>query len=61
MQCLKNGWQFNASEVQLTQFPSTHFDLVIIYGGVGMKLFPSYFFLDRELLFIDLKRGTHTK
>ena len=55
--------------VQLTLFPPVHFDLVITCkegvgggGGVwkgGVKLFPSYSFLDRELLFIDVKLGTY--
>ena len=48
-----------AQEVQLTLLSQTYFDIVIFYWGRS-ALSPSYFFLDRELLFIDFKRGIHT-
>ena len=44
-------------------FNTTYFDLLIAEGEegmVGVKLPPPYFFLDRELLLIDLKLDTHT-
>ena len=49
-----------AQQVQLTLFPLTYLDLVIANEGRRrVELLPPYFFLDRELLLIDLKLGTH--
>ena len=64
MQCLKkaiNSKYQTAQQVQFTTFPPRYFDLVI--SGDGWELnYPHHtFFLERELLFIDLKLGTRTK
>ena len=68
MQCLKtacNSIYQKAQYVQLILFPPTYFDLLIAYGGESkiMLIFSSFFGGegDRELLFIELNRGTHTK
>ena len=68
MQCLKtacNSIYQKAQYVQLILFPPTYFDLLIAYGGEiqFMLIFPSFLGGegDRELLFIELNRGTHTK
>ena len=55
--------------VQLGLFLPMYFDCLLAYRGwthnhfqgVGVKLSPSYFFLDWKLLFTDMKLGTHTK
>ena len=63
LQRLKNGLEFNGSEglvSSMNHIPNDVFWPHNCLQGVGMKLFP-YFFLDRELLFIELKLGTHTK
>ena len=60
MQSLKNGLKNSMYQkthlIQLTLFPPRN-----RLRGVGVKLSPSCFFLDKKLLFIDLKLGTHTK
>ena len=69
MQCLKtacNSIYQKAQYVQLILFPPTYFDLLIAYGGESkiMLIFSSFLGGgggDRELLFIELNRGTHTK
>ena len=64
MQCLKlacNSMYQMAQSGQLTVFPPTYFDLVIAGGGGGVEITPLHFFLDREMLLIDLKLSTHTK
>ena len=48
-----------AQHVQSTLFPPMYFDLVIADVGWGETSLP-YLFVDRELLLIDLKLGTHT-
>ena len=50
-----------AQEVQLTLIPPTYIDLVNDDWEWEWNYPPSRFFLDRELLFIDLKFGTHTR
>ena len=64
IQCLKNCLQLNISEGSVSSIyhlSSKLFWLCDPWRGMGVKFPPSYFFLDRELLFIDLKVGTHTK
>ena len=56
--------QFNVSEVSVSSIdfiPTDEFWACYHLRSVGVKLSPSYFFLDSELLFIDLKLGTHIK
>ena len=62
MQCLKKHLWFNVSEGSLSSINFTLTDVFWPHNRwrrVGVKLHPSYFFLDRELLFIDLKLCIH--
>ena len=62
MQCLKKHLWFNVSEGSLSSINLTLADVFWPHNrwrSVGVKLHPSYFFLDRELLFIDLKLCIH--
>ena len=59
MQCLKNGLEFNVSEGSVSLINPISTDLFWPrnrWQGVGVK-----FFLDRQMLFIGLKLGTHAK
>ena len=64
MQCLKNDLKFNVTEDSVSSINHIPTDVFLPRNHLqraGVKLLPPYFFLDRELPFIDLKLGTHTK
>ena len=61
---LKKCLQFNVSDGSVSSINPISTDVFWPRNhrrGAGVKLCPPYFFLDRELLLIDLKPGTNTK
>ena len=64
MQSIKSGLKFSVTEASVS---SINPNLTDVFGPrsrfrwVGVKLSESNFFLNKELLLIDLKLGTHTK
>ena len=59
-----NGLSFNVSEGSVSSMNPTLTNVFWppnCWRRVELELPPSHFFLDRELLFIDMKVGTHTK
>ena len=60
MQCLKNHLQSKASVSSINPISTDVFPTRNRLQEMGVKLSP-YFFLGRELLFIDLKLGTQIK
>ena len=62
VQRLKNGLQFNVSKGSVSSINPKPTDVLRpCKRGMGVKLSPSCYFLDRELLFIDFKLSIYTK